>query len=178
MDEGKVVSEKVVFRQLMRKDVADLLNGEFYFSKDVLAPPVEQKILHAARLISHEIRIVAFHVEDKRAIGHLKLVNHTKSLYSIKYVFTNPRYRKLGVASRLFKYALALARKKGGKKLFLTADLNDDSGRLFAKLGFRPIVNTSTILTGGFPELPFENQNRLVSLDLHSKSNRHKLYRI
>lgn len=108
----------------------------------------------------------------------MQLVKYTRSLYSIKYVFTNPNYRKLGVASGLLNHAFDLVNKKGGKKIFLTVDLESDASKLYAKLGFKRIVGSSAILTGGFPKSSFEDQNTIYPIDLRSKDNKQKLYSI
>ena len=176
MVENKDVYQKLVFRKLIRKDVSHLMNSGFSFSKSVIDPPIVHKLVHAARLIPREMGLVAFHVKDKKAIGHLKLFKHTNSLYSIKCVFTNPNYRKMGVASGLINYAFILAKNAGGKKIFLTANPQSNAGRLYSKLGFRPIINTSTILTAGFPKSQFEDKYRLFSLDMMSKKNKQIIY--
>ena len=178
MDENKVLNEKFVFRQLMRKDEADLMNAGFPWPKNILFPIMEKKILQATRLIPREIGLVAYHSEEKLAIGYLMLVNHNKSLFSIRQVFTNPHYRGMGVATGLLNYALGLARESGGKKVFLDVVPYGNAEKLYAKLGFRRIVNTSIVFAAGSLKLPFEKQYRLFSLDLSSKSDKQTLHNI
>ena len=178
MNENKVLNEKFVFRQLMRKDVVDLMNAGFPWPNNVILPLMEQKILQATRLIPREIGVVAYHSEEKLAIGYLMLVNHNKSLFSIRQVFTNPHYRGMGVATGLLNYALGLARESGGKKVFLDVVPYGNAKKLYVKLGFRRIVNTSIVFTAGSLKLPSENQTRLFSLNLRSKSNKQTLYSI
>jgi N-acetylglutamate synthase-like GNAT family acetyltransferase len=178
VNKKKLVTEQFILRRLMRKDVAHLIDGGFCFSKKVIAPPITHKLLQVSRLAPPEIGLVAVHVKDGLAIGHLRLVNHTNSLYSIQCVFTNPRYRRMGVASGLINYAFTLARRKGGKKIFLTADPLSPEGELYSKLGFTPIINASTILTAGSAKSLSKTQHRIIQLDRRSKSNKQKIYNL
>jgi GNAT superfamily N-acetyltransferase len=179
MDGNELPKERIAFRQLECEDVAYLLKSGFPFGKNKIAPHLEHRLLHATRLIPHETGLVAYHIDDKFPVGHLKLVKHTKSLYSIKYVFTSPHYRKMGVASGLLNYAFSRAKEWGGKKVFLNANYpSSDAARLYLKLGFKTIVDTSVLFTGGFPKTLFENHGNLFSLDLHSKDSKQILYDI
>ena len=179
MQESKLPTGKIVFRQLMPKDVAHLLDSGFSFGEDKIAPGLEHRLLHAARLIPREMGLVAYHVNDKRTVGYLQLVRHAESLYSIRFVFTSPQHRRMGVASGLLHYASSLAEERGGKKMFLTVKYPDsDAARLYLKLGFRIIADTSVVYAMGFPKLPFEKRDQPFSCDLHSETNKHTLYNI
>ena len=122
--------------------------------------------------------IVAYHTQKKRALGYLSLTAHTNSLYSIKYVFSDPNFRRMGVATKLLKKTLSIAKKKGARKLFLTTYPNSAATRLYKKLGFKRFIETFMVKGGGYTSnfLP-ENQDSFVGLQNLQSCNR-RLYNI
>ena len=175
-----VYKEKVVYRKFRRKDLADLMTPDFPFRTAAFNPTFYHRFLHIAKLIPHETKLVAYHVEKKYAIGFLQLTEHKESIYSINCVFTNSNFRRMGVATELLKYALSLVKSKNGKKCFLTAVYpNSDRAKLYGKLGFKPIVNTSIVYSAGFlTSLPSDNRYQLISLDTSSTRDRDMLFGI
>lgn len=175
-----VYKEKVVYRKFRRKDLADLLTPDFPFRTVAFNPTFYHRFLHIAKLIPHETKLVAYHVEKKYAICFLQLTEHKESIYSINCVFTNSNFRRMGVATELLKYALSLVKSKNGKKCFLTAVYpNSDGAKLYGKLGFKPIVNTSILYSAGFlTSLPSDNRYQLISLDTSSTRDRDVLFGI
>jgi ribosomal protein S18 acetylase RimI-like enzyme len=126
-----------------------------------------------AGLIPRSTGIVAIIVEQKYAIGFLSLVQHTKSLFSIKFVFVNPKYRKMGIAARLIDYAICQAKQRGAKKIYLNADINNNSlVNYYRKLGFDLIIDNSMLWGNGFSaKLPIAPNNHLTYLNIRSKTN-------
>ena len=112
-------NKKIVIKALAHDDANDLISAGFPFGNEPLNQPRIYRFLQAARFFPHTTKLVAYNVEEKRAIGFLCLVENTTSIYSIKFVFTDPRFRKMGVATRLLNFALLLAKKRGAKKVHL-----------------------------------------------------------
>jgi predicted GNAT family acetyltransferase len=116
-------------------------------------------MLKAVNLIPNATRLVAYHTEEKAAIGFLYLEENTFELYTIEYVFVDPRYRKMGVANRLLDYAMVLAKEKGASRVNLSVDANSSRViELYTKLGFEKIGHV--LLVQGY--LPGSAHSRLV----------------
>lgn len=127
---------KLVIRETTPKDANDLFSVGFPFGYSELNPPLSNGFLQAIRLVPRATRLVAYHTEEKRAIGTLCLIEDNASLYNIKFVFVDPRFRKLGVASQLFNFALLLAKERDAKKVFLDVELTNTALSLYKQLGF------------------------------------------
>ena len=105
------------------------------------------KILESIKLLPHATKLIAYHTEDKVAAGFITLEKNTETLFSIKDVFVDPRYRKMGIASRLLDYVITLATEKGAKKLNLNVDPSKTYAiKLYNELGFREIGYTRLVL--------------------------------
>jgi GNAT superfamily N-acetyltransferase len=63
------------------------------------------------KLLPQATRLIAYDAEERKLLVHLHR-GDTSTLYSIKYVFVDPEYRKLGIASRLLINAFAIAKEK------------------------------------------------------------------
>lgn len=135
---GTDLSRMLVIKELTRKDANDLMSAGFPFGEGELDTSLSYKFLQAIRFIPRATRLVAYHIQEKRAIGFLCLVEDSAMLYSIKFVFTDPRFRKMGIASQLMNIALLLAKKKGAKKVYLDVeDAHMDVISLYQKIGFQ-----------------------------------------
>jgi GNAT superfamily N-acetyltransferase len=146
-------SKKVIVTELEPKFVADFIKYNYFFSArargDVLNDGLSYKMFQAVKLLPRATRLVAYHSGEKTAIGFLYLEENTNWLYTIEYVFVNPNYRKMGVATKLLKHALILAKEKGAKKVNLNVYSSSTKAiNLYRKLGFREIG--CTILGQGF----------------------------
>jgi len=178
-DKNKIIlGEKVIVRPLVRKDVDDLINAGFPFSKGAINSPLHYKILRAIKLLPNATWLSAYHVEEKCAIGCFSLVRCTPSLYSIQYVFIDPRFRRAGVATKLLNYALLLAREKGAKKCFLdVAESNIPAVNLYKKMGF--IMLTRIIEGQGRLSKPLlENENGLTITKIRLRKNKNLLFNL
>jgi len=148
---SQIIQDKVIIKRLTRKFASDLIPLFKSNSEDtsVLYQGLIYDILKSVRLLPHATKLVAYHVEEKTAIGFITLEENTKTLLSIKDVFVDPRYRKMGIASGLLDYAITLAKEKGGKKLNLNVESTKTNViELYKKLGFREIGHT--LLVQGF----------------------------
>ncbi len=171
--------EQIVIRQLVHSDSRDLISAGFPFGRSVLRPFLPVKVFNAFNFYPYETRLVAYHTDKKRAIGYLSLVAHSRLLHSIRYVFSDPSFRRRGVATGLIKYSLVLARNRGAKKVFLTAGRFSSASRLYEKLGFKIISEYPRLEgTGHTSNFKYKNQNRLVALQPCLQKNNKKLYRI
>ena len=128
---------------MIRKDMPNLIDSGFPFSNIAFNYSLKERIFRAINLSPRQLSLVAFHTGKKRAIGFLSLVMHTKTLCSVRYIFTDPNFRKMGVATGLINYASILAKEKRAKRVFLTTDRISDATRLYQKLGFRKITEAS-----------------------------------
>jgi GNAT superfamily N-acetyltransferase len=170
---------EVIIRELMRKDSRDLIDVGFPYPIRVLYPSLRDDFLQATRLKPREIGLVAYHTGKKRAVSFLSLVAHTHLLYSIRYVFADPNFRQMGIATRLLNEALIFAKRRGGKKFFLTAYPFGAAIRIYRKIGFRRIVNTSLVKGAGSPaNFLNEYRNQLITLRTTSLENKDHLFSI
>lgn len=196
-----ILNEKVVITQLTREFTVDLARHSYFFSAlqrgDVLNHGLRYEMLKAVKLIPRSTRLVAYHTEEKTAIGFLYLEENTDWLYTIEYVFVDPKYRNIGLATRLLNYAMILAKEKGAKKVNLNVDSNSTKAiDLYGKLGFEKIGRTllvqgypsgsapsrlikRTIMGQGFStKLALERKGQLYELETNSRKNRELLFSI
>ena len=192
-----ILHEKVRIKQLTSKFAIDLMVDSILDSSGVLKQGLRYRIFQATKLMPHATKLVAYHTEKKRAIGFLSLEENTDWLYSIKYVFVDPNYRKMGVATRLLKYAMILAKEKGAKKVNLNVYLTETRTiDLYKKLGFKKTGSTllgQGSLSGFAPlrmikraiagltylsKLTPIKQGQLFKLKTNSRKNREMLFGI
>lgn len=178
--------EAIIFRKLVRKDVANLIVAGFQnqFGKSMVNKIVNQsfliKIKQKTKILPSEIWLVAVHVQENRAIGTLQLVKYNKQLYSIKFVFTDPTQRKKGVATGLIKFAFSQAKKMGAKKIYLNVEPEDiPTIKLYEKLGFQKIINSSVVWGEGYlSNFDLIKNNELNYKSMKSKKTRNILFSI
>ena len=139
----------IKIRQFRSSDSFDLIDAGFPYGYDVLKRFSGENFLQKINLVPRETRLVVYHIRKQRVIGFLSLLAHNRLLYSIRYVFSDPNFRQMGVATSLINYALNLAKNKGAEKIFLTSDADplSSASRLYQKLGFR-IISSNPILKG------------------------------
>jgi ribosomal protein S18 acetylase RimI-like enzyme len=136
----QVSREEIIIRPFKREDINDLITGGFPFNKLALKYPWKYKALQLINLIPKNKRIVAYHSSEKKTIGFLTLVKCSPHIYSIQYVFVNPRYRRMGVATKLLTNTISIVKIKGGRKVFADVpESNEASRELFKKLGFETL---------------------------------------
>jgi GNAT superfamily N-acetyltransferase len=191
------LNQVLAIKELTPEYANDLVSAGFPFDIKELYPSLSQKLLHAAGLIPRINRLVAYHIEEKHAVGFLCLVEDNISVYSIKFVFVNPKFRKMGVASTLFNFALRLAKNRGARKVYLDVeDWNVNAAKLYERLGFKIIgtkmagqghltnnsrlrVVTSTLMGHGyFTNFTFKKTGQLIRTKTDSKKNKTLLFNI
>lgn len=64
----------------------------------------------------------------------------TDGVGQVEDLFTHPAYRKRGIATALIAHCVADARARGARDVAITADPNDTPKRLYAAMGFRPLM--------------------------------------
>jgi ribosomal protein S18 acetylase RimI-like enzyme len=187
----------LVIKELTPEYANDFINAGFEFGRGELYPPLSFSLLQAARLIPRVTRLVAFNTEEKLAVGFLCLIEENASVYSIKFVFVNPKFRKKGVASILFNFALNLAKHRGARKVYLDVeDWNSNAAKLYEKLGFQIIgtkiagqgflrnnarlrVITQTLMGRGyFTNFSYKGTDRLIRLKTDSEESKKLLFNI
>lgn len=132
-----------MIRHLTPKDAIDLVDAGFSFDRRVFNQKLNLRFLQAINLLPRSTKLVAYHVKQKRAVGFLCLEEDSASLYSIKFVFTNPRFRKRGVATKLLDFAVLLAKERGAKKVHLdVAHGNNRVVQLYERIGFKIVGHT------------------------------------
>jgi len=140
---SSVLSEKVGITQLNSTFAIDLMSDNTLANSGVLKNDLSNKIFQAIKWIPSSTKLVLYHKEKRQAIGFLCLEENIDWLYSIKYVFVDPNYRKMGLATRLFNYAFFLAKEKGAKKVNLNVySTSIKAIDLYKKLGFKEIGNS------------------------------------
>ena len=160
-ENNRIAENKVIITGLTSQFASELKPLFSSNSEDtsVLNQGLIYSILQSVRLFPHSTKLVAYHVEEKVAIGFITLEENTKTLFSIKDVFVHPKYRKMGIGSRLLDKAIALAKQKGALKLNLNVDPSKTNTiELYKKLGFREIGHT--LLVQGF--LPGFSKSKVI----------------
>ena len=151
---GNDLSNAIVIKEITPDTVNNLVNAGFPFGERELHPSLVSRFLQAVKFTPKTTRLVTYHVKEKRAIGFLCLVEDSATIHSIKFVFTDQRFRKMGIASRMLKYAMLLAKEKGAKKVYLDVEQeNIDVINLYKKLGFQ-ILGTRLVGQGYLTEFP------------------------
>jgi ribosomal protein S18 acetylase RimI-like enzyme len=191
------LSRVLVIKELTPEYANDLINTGFAFGIGELYPPLSFSFLQAAGLIPRVTRLVAFHTEEKRAIGFLCLIEENDSVFSIKFVFVNPKFRRLGIASLLFNFALNLAKHRGARQVYLDVeDWNSNAAKLYEQLGFQNIgtkmagqgflTNNARLRVvkhtlkgqGYFTNFSHKETGQLIRLKLDSEKNKKLLFNI
>ncbi len=148
-------------------------------------------------MIPHATRLVAYHTEEQAPIGFLYLEENTDWLYTIEYLFVDPKYRRQGLATRLLNNAIFIAKENGARKVNLNVDPNSTRAiELYEKLGFRKIGCTllaQRFLSGSRPsriikrailgqgcltKLALGRKSRFFELKTNSRRNRNLLFSI
>ena len=173
------INEKVAIRKLSLKDVEVLLNVGFLY-KSVLEESFGKGFSKIVGLIPRSIGIVACSIQEDRALGFLSLVEHTHRLSSIKFVFVDPNFRKLGIATGLINYAKSLAKERGAKKVFLNANSIDNAlVHFYIKRGFNLITNGSMVWGGGSSDkLKKEKLKTLNSFETNSEERKQQAFNV
>jgi ribosomal protein S18 acetylase RimI-like enzyme len=200
-EDALMLDEKVTIIQLTREFAIDLMKHSYFISAiqrgDVLNHGLRYRVLKAVKLIPRATRLVAYHTEEKKAVGFLYLEENNNWLYTIEYVFVDPKYRKMGLATGLLNYAMKLAKAKGAKKVNLNVDSNSTKAiDLYKKLGFEKIGCTLLVqgyLAGSTPSrlikrvivgqgclnrLALERKGRMHEFKMNSRKNRDTLFGI
>jgi len=171
-----ILGENIIFRHATGKDINNFVNAGFAEVNEVNLSFVG-RVFQAANGMPRQTGLVAYNVQEKCAIGFLSLVKHTKWLCSIRHLFTNPAFKKMGVATGLINYASIEAKKRGARKEFLDVLIDNFYAiDFFSKLGFKKASTTSIVnLRGSLAscarKFPLEHKNQLISLNTSSKKN-------
>jgi len=102
--------QSINIKELTPQFSKDLRKHSYFTGAEILNQGLIHNALQSVNFLPHMTRLVAYDTEKKKAVGFICLEENTKTLYSIKYVFVDPEYRKAGIATRLLKNSLALAR--------------------------------------------------------------------
>ena len=107
--------------------------------------------LRYARLLPPVNRLIAYHTKDRAPIGFVALEETTKKLFSLQFLFVNPKYRNMGVGTRLLEAAIAFAKKKKASKISLAVYPSKiNTIELYKRYGFREIGKT-LLVQGSLP---------------------------
>lgn len=193
----QILNDKVIIKRLNHKFALELMKHNFFTGNNVLNHGVSNRILQVIKFIPYSTKLVAYHTQDKIVIGFLCLEENMDWLYSIKYVFVDPKYRKMGIGTGLLNYATILAKEKGAKKINLNVYLTHTRTReLYKKQGFKEIgfsVLGQGFLSGSKPLRVIKRslagikhlikrtsikKGRLFNVKLNSRKNRETLFNI
>lgn len=180
-DQNPPVQEnKIIFRQLEIKDIEPLIEAGFAHSKSRLKQSLPDRFFQRIRFKPFSTGLVAYHIQEKQAIGFLQLNRYSKWLYSLKFAFTNPSFRRKGVGSGLFNFAFSQVRNKGGRKIFLNVDPNLTSSiDLYGKLGFELISKSYEVWCHiEVSKFLRRHEKYLNPINLDSKKNKSDLFDI
>jgi predicted GNAT family N-acyltransferase len=156
------IQEKIVITELTHEFAVNLRRHSYFTSSNVLNLDLRNRLCQIIKMLPRATKLVAYETEKKCSIGFLCLEENTDWLYSIKYVFVDPKYRKMGVATRLLNYAMTLAKAKGAKKVNLNVYKGSMAIELYRRLGFTVIGHT--LLGQGYllQGAPFRVMRRII----------------
>jgi ribosomal protein S18 acetylase RimI-like enzyme len=168
-----------IIRKIKGTDVAPILSAGYNFGKKNLKKSWFREISQYLGLSPQQTGFIVYSVNSKLAVASLSLTKHNTTFQSIRYVFTNPDFRRRGLATKLVNYALSVAEHEDAKKVFLTSDPSGVITELYKRLGFRRISDNSSVWGGGRTQkVSFENKDKLINLDMRSKKNQDLLQKI
>lgn len=145
------INEEIEIRHILSSDVDFLMNAGFDSGRKELSPSFTQSFLQSVRLVPRKTKLVAYSTKKKRAVSFLSLFEHTPQISSIKYVYTDPKFRNMGIATGLIKHALDIAKKRGANKVFLNYDSNKSYlMNFYNNFGFTLITETKMLWGCGF----------------------------
>ena len=155
---------KIVIRQPLPESANDLIGAGFPFGDNELFLSLRHSFMKALRLTPNATKLIAYHLEEKRTIGFLCLMEDNPTIYSIKYIFINPQYRRMGIASKMLDSAILLAKNKGAKKIYLDVEQRETAlVELYKKFNFK--ILQSRLVGKGYlskkPRLRVINQTLL-----------------
>ena len=193
----QMLNNNMTIKRLTPKFATELKKHDFFKDNDVLKHGLRHRILQGVKLSPHTTRFVVYHNEDRVAIGFLCLEKNTDWLYSIKYVYVDPKYRKRGIGTKLLNHATILAKEKGAKKVNLNVYINQTKTmELYKKQGFNEIgftilgqrflsksapiriLNRSIVGLKHLTRRTFIKKGQLFSLQMNSRKNRETLFNI
>jgi len=129
---------KIVIRQLLPESANDLISAGFPFGDKELFLSLRYNFMKAFRFLPNSTRLIAYHTEEKRTIGFLCIMEDNPKIYSIKYVFIDPHYRRMGIASQMLDSAILLAKNNGAKKIYLDVEQEKTAVvELYKKFNFK-----------------------------------------
>lgn len=73
----------------------------------------------------------------------------TNGVGMVEDLFTEEPYRHRGLATALIAHCVADARARGGRDVLIGADPNDTPKNIYAAMGFRPLMMTTSYVKGG-----------------------------
>jgi len=122
-------------RRYKQSDLGALLRSGYPF---YVARTLRQRL--SSLLFSNEHHLVAS-VENEVA-GTLTITKCKRQIWEIRFVYTNPSYRRRGIASGLLSYAIRLSKRTNVKKLILDVKSgNEAAKKLYEKLGFTNVIS-------------------------------------
>ena len=128
----------LLYRRATGSDTYDFDKSNFPFYREVMGLPLKKKLYDAIRSHPHETPLVAYNTKEKLAVGFVSIAKRTSRHYSIRHLWTNPNFRKTGIASGLLKYVFSGVKKSGGRKVFLDVLVHNTYAMgLYTKMGFK-----------------------------------------
>jgi ribosomal protein S18 acetylase RimI-like enzyme len=162
---------------------------------DVLNQGLLNEIYQSVHLHPFATKLVAYQTQEKKAIGFLCLEETYNDLFLIRDVFVDPIYRNMGLAKRLLKYAIIVAKEKGAKKINLNVyPTRTNAIKLYEKMGFVKIgrfLLGQTLLPQSSPvriikhaiaqqefltRLAYKKTDGLFRAEINSKKERENLF--
>ena len=173
------INKKFVIRRLIPTDVNALLKAGFVY-KYVLDQTLAKRLNKMVGLIPDTTGFVIYDTQKNLAVGYLSLIKYTSYLYSIKFVFISPAYRRIGLATELLNYTMTYAKERGAKKIYLNPDFNDTVLlNFYLKRGFNLIVDSLMLWGGQSPKkMHYEQNGKIVTANDRSEKSKDSIFRL
>lgn len=171
------INKKFVIRRLIPADVNSLLKAGFVY-KHVLDQTLANRLNKITDLAPDTTGFVIYNTQENLAVSYLSLIKYTSYLYSIKFVFVSPSYRRMGLATELLNYSMTYAKEHGAKKIYLNPDFNDSVLlNFYLKRGFNLIVDSLMLWGGQSPEkMQYERNGKIVTATARPEKNKDRIF--
>jgi ribosomal protein S18 acetylase RimI-like enzyme len=173
--------EKQTFyiRKMKKSDVKHILQAGFNFGEENIKNSSFYRLKILLGLAPYQTKFVAYNKKTRNAIGYLNLTQHPYSIQSIRYVYTNPNFRRIGVARKLILTAIKYAKKNGTKKIFLNTDPEGFVSDFYKKFGFDRL-STSEIVWGAGKTISHISSSRKIffPIKINKMDNKNLLFKL
>ena len=156
----------IIIKDYETRDYKDLIHTGYPFTTSDWGSAYKDlklKILNITEK-SETKRLVAFSLNDKKAVGIVVLTKVTNSLWILWHIFVSPNYRRCGISLLLHEASFDYLRKRGVKKAVAQPDItNIPVMKGFEKMWDGFLSQTIYQYCGNIRRIPNKSQKEIVA---------------